>query len=443
MADHNIPLQPLLRWIALVLRRDEGSCGLQPFPDEEAVRLLHEQFKPEINRLKRAGEHPEKANISPRGSLTAECLTPSSFLFQEEFCEVNRTVVGFLALKWLSENNHGVFTRNQSENRLSRVTFTRLRNMVRESLKGADDILAVIVLLVLSDMGKDPELKNEMKDRDLENANHDHVLHRAVDSGLFSEPLRLLSQAAGDVILGIQLGAVLNIPQLVQGESVPGSLLGIFQWPERAFRLKCLEVIFDVSGASGHVGAEGAICMTQPVCQSLLDTLPLLKDVVDGASSVKAAYNGVLQHRAEILAAAGVRHLSVDNANDRVLLRLCAMGRVTDQKSAQLFEQAFNKLSDGIKQQLTSGLNVDGDGDGDGVAVILYYMPAMFAQAQRLTRSQPDSKRGQMLQKLMHAMAEEYAANTSSSGKIIEKDMSYLKGRMQQWAQEADSVNWR
>ena len=384
MADYNFPLQPLqplLGWIALVLTRDEGSCGLRPFPDEKAVRLLYEQFKPEINRLKRAGEHPEKGNNPPRGGLTAECLTPSSFLFKEEFCEVNRTVVGFLALKWLSENNYRIFTRNQSENKLSQGTFERLRNMVRDFLKGADDILALIVLLVLSDMGKDPELKNEMKDCDLGNANHDHILHQAVDSGRFSEPLQL-SQAAGDVISGIKLGAVLNIPQLLQGESVPECLRGIVQWPEWAFKLKYLESILDVSGASGHVDAWGALCMTQPVCQLLLDTFPLLKAVVDGTSSAIAAYNGVLLHRAEILAAAGFRRLSVTNPDDQALVRLCALGRVTDQKSAELFEQAFNGLADGIKAQLVSDLNVQGG--GDKVAVILYYRS--FYQESNLLR---------------------------------------------------------
>ncbi|KAE8155648.1 hypothetical protein BDV40DRAFT_310830 [Aspergillus tamarii] len=406
MADYNIPLQPLLRWITL------------PFPDEKAVRLLYEQFKPEINRLKRADEHPEKANNSPRGSLTAECLTPSSLLFQEELCQVNRTVVGFLALKWLSENNYGIFTRHQSESKLSQDTFERLRNMVRDSLKGADDILALIVLLVLSDMGKDPELKSEMKNCDLGNANHDHVLWRAIESGVFSELLGLLPQdKREDVGLGVEMGATVNIPQLIQGECVPGSLLGIFQWPERAFKLKYLEVILDVGGAAGHVDARGALCMTQPVCQSFLDTFPLLHAVVDGTNSVNAAYNGVLLLRVEILAAAGFRHLSVTNPDDRALVRLCAMGRVADQRSAQLFEQAFNELPDDIKHQLTSGLNVDGD--GNVVAVILYYIPAMFAQVQRLTRGQPGSKRVQVLQKLMHAMAKEYAANASSSVPLV------------------------
>lgn len=37
------------------------------------------------------------------------------------------------------------------------------------------------------------------------------------------------------------------------------------------------------------------------------------------------------------------------------------------------------------------GLNVDGYDDGE--AVILYYMPAMFAEGQRVTKNAPEEKR--------------------------------------------------
>jgi hypothetical protein len=50
----------------------------------------------------------------------------------------------------------------------------------------------------------------------------------------------------------------------------------------------------------------------------------------------------------------------MDDLEERSLLRLLTMGRVTELKVAQLFENAFGNLRGTSKARLVDGLSVDG-----------------------------------------------------------------------------------
>ena len=59
------------------------------------------------------------------------------------------------------------------------------------------------------------------------------------------------------------------------------------------------------------------------------------------------------------------------------------MGRVTELKVAQLFENAFDNLHGTSKARLVDGLLVDGV--EDGTAAIPYYLPAIFFMKKTLS----------------------------------------------------------
>ncbi|KAE8138638.1 hypothetical protein BDV38DRAFT_270486 [Aspergillus pseudotamarii] len=415
--------------LAEIIRRD----GLETLTDEEAVQLLYRQFEREFDRLKRVDYTLEQGDGHPlKGTLDGKGLTPSQFLFGEDFAEINRTVVNFLSLKWLLEDNRQAFTAHQpSVVQLSPATFKSFRDLARSILKTPDDILALVVSLVLGDVGKDPELEKEIQRKDGQKPNHDEVLASAIKLRLFRKPLRLLApDKRTEVVLGVKVGAKLNIPQLTQGENVPGSLESILmlQGQSQAFKLKYLEIMLDVSGAGAHVDARGAVRMIEPVCQSFLSAYPVLEQVISKKLSVRDAYNKVLQNRGQLLSDQGFRALSTNNRSERAFLRLCAMGRVADKHLAELFEKAFIDLPQPIQEELITGLNVDGCNGED--AVILYYMPAIFAEALRVTRTAPDIKKVQVLQSLMSFMARTYNDTKpvdGHPGAILERDVSRAK----------------
>ncbi|KAE8349591.1 hypothetical protein BDV28DRAFT_140945 [Aspergillus coremiiformis] len=409
--------------LAVIIRRDK----FQTLSDEEAVKLLHKQFEDEFRRLRDVPVNIEQGNGGPlKGTLDGKELTPSQLLFQQDFPEVNRTVLNFLALKWLLEDRHEDFTAHQPDAvKLSKQTFNRFREMARECLKEPDDILALVVSLMLGDVGKDPNLEAMVNETDGKKTNHDQILARAIELGCFRKALGLLPDAKKqEVILGVKVGAKLNIPQLTQGENVPGSLQSILmlRGHPQALNLKYLEIMLDVSGAGAHLDARGAVRMIEPVCSSFLLAFPVLQDVIAGRLSVRDAYNKVLQYRGQLLYDKGFPKLSTDNPSDRAFLRLCAMGRVADQHLAQVFDQAFRTLPAPTKQELITGLNVDGC-DGED-AVILYYMPAVFAEGLRVTRGESDRKQIEVLQSLMSFMARTYHDTKPIPGTITERDVS-------------------
>ncbi|KAJ5721014.1 uncharacterized protein N7483_008948 [Penicillium malachiteum] len=396
-------------FIDILFRKELASLR-----DEELVQLLYADFGPEIDHLKgvpRAVEGDGK-----------------------DFDEVNRTITNVRAVKWLLANEYEAFTANQpAVVKLSPETFQALRERVLPSWDDPDYLLALIVALVVGDMGKDPHLGDEIAARQgtgdkHDHENHDECLAEAVECGILNKTLNRLSDARRkEVVLGINVGATLNIPQLTQGENVPGSLQPLLQFRghREAFNLKYQEIIFDVSGAGGHLDSRGATRMIEPVCQSFLQAWPILSDVITNERSLREAYDAVLQNRGELIAEKGFPLLSPTDPSDRALLRLFAMGRVADQATAEQFQDAFRGLPDTTRDALTNGLNVDGINDGD--AVVIYYMPALFAETLRILRTASFEDRVIALQSLMGFMVRTFDGSQpqpNQPGSIKERNVS-------------------
>ncbi|KAJ5701821.1 hypothetical protein N7488_009369 [Penicillium malachiteum] len=419
-------------FIDILFRKELASIR-----DEELVQLLYADFGPEIDHLKGVPRAVEGDGNPPNGNLTENGFSPSRLLFGEDFDEVNRTITNVRAVKWLLANEYEPFTANQpAVVKLSPETFQELRERVLPLWEDPDYLLALIVALVVGDMGKDPHLAEEIAARQgtgdkHDHENHDECLAEAVECGILDTPLSRLSDARREeVVLGINVGATLNIPQLTQGENVPGSLQPLLQFRGHhphgeAFNLKYQEIIFDVSGAGGHLDSRGATRMIEPVCQSFLQAWPILSDVITNERSLREAYDAVLQNRGELIAEKGFPLLSPTDSSHRALLRLFAMGRVADQETAEQFQDAFQGLSDTTREALINGLNVDGIHDGD--AVVLYYMPALFAETLRVLRTASSEDRVIALQSLMGFMVRTFDGSKpqpDQPGSIKERNVS-------------------
>ncbi|GAQ40826.1 hypothetical protein AtubIFM55763_006888 [Aspergillus tubingensis] len=431
---------------------DRGK--FESLSDERLVDLLYQQFEPVIDRLKNVEQNIEGDDAHPQGLLTRagvqgkrdendHNLTPSRYLFNgEDYSEVNRTLTNVLAVRWLLVGDYHTFTCHQKGPiKLKIETFNKFHDFIDQFRKVPGWLMALIVALVIGDVGKDDKLAKEVraqvKTPSDEEMNHDTVLERALEMNIIESPspLDLLpSPQRDDVIRGVRLGAKLNIPQLAQGENVPGSLqcLQDLRGQESAFDLKYLEIMFDVAGAGAHVDACGSVRMIEPVCQSFLLTYKILKRVISKEITIQEAYNEVLKNRGRILSDKGYPELSTDDKQDRALLRLYAMGRVADIDLAERFRKALLGLPDNHRAELIKELNQSGlEGEQ---AVILYYMPALFAELLRHTQQASEETQIKALTSLMDFMRRTYIGAKNVPGEtnlIIECDVSGAKSKIQ------------
>jgi hypothetical protein len=266
------------------------------------------------------------------------------------------------------------------------------------------------------------------------------VIYEAAKANMVPS-LRLLDEIERrDVILGLHVGATLNIAQLAQAENVPGSLASLLMMKgnKHAFDLKIMEQILDVAGAAGHVDPSGAKPMNEPVFQTFISTRNALIDVVTGDCSLRAAYDKVLLERESFLEREGLRPLSIEIPQERALLRLLTMGRTSDIPQAELFTDAFYALPQIIRQRLIDGLNVNGYDDGK--AVVPYYMPALFSEVLQDNVNDSTAARNALiaLMSFLARVVRDTKSNPGQPGRVIERNVIFARDVIRSEAFKAD-----
>ncbi|KAG8791112.1 hypothetical protein FRC17_008800, partial [Serendipita sp. 399] len=270
--------------------------------DEATIKLMGEEFSNELAYLQKANTTPEvQKHSTPNDNFT----TPSKQLYQEDFVEVNRTLIGILALKWILADDHQSFIQSQPPPvALKRESFTEFRNLCLEQFKdfeeGTGDVFPLLVAIVINDLGKSIGFTDEVEEklsRQMENANHDEIVYIAAEQGMVPCLQRLDKKVRDDVLLGLKLGATFNIAQFAQAENVPGSLKGaeVMVGHKDAFSLKFLEILFDVAGASANLDARGAKTMIEPVFRNYMMVHKVLIDVVDKKGTYRQNYDHLLE----------------------------------------------------------------------------------------------------------------------------------------------------
>lgn len=235
-------------------------------PQDDLVRMVYREFTQEIDNLQRAYSIRNSPWNPP------DCPSPSWTLFREDYDEVNRTLVGVLALRWIHLGEYENFVHSQpTKVRLSRESFDWIRQFYREVIgEDADALYALITSMVINDLGKDPQLAIDYKSQtgiDIADCNHDAILLKACNAGLVPSLDRLPSQYKDDLVRGIELGATFNFGQLAQAENVPVCLAGLLRMKDnpRSFQLRCIEQLLDISGAAGHMDWTCAGKLIEPI----------------------------------------------------------------------------------------------------------------------------------------------------------------------------------
>jgi len=348
----------------------------------EVLQVLKGAFHKELDYLKSAyaASCPYAADL--------ESPSPSELLFRRRMPEVDRTLTGILALRWLHNNDYTSFTRNQdSTSRLSRGSFQELRAFFATGLRGYTDHEAVFTLIVMqmtNDLGKSSKLSHELQSRlpsgARVSANHDMVVQQVLQHCDYLIPsFQCLTHNQRSLVRKlIRLSAEFNPGQLVQAECPPAAMntLTELQINSAELNMKFMEIFLDVAGARGHVDHEGAATMTETTFQGYMQARIQSLEVTNGRLRPEQAYEGVLQHSLNMLTNAGYEHkMDVSKCPKAYAkARLFCMGRVSDAGTASLYEDVYEQLPAYLQQNLEEGLGIRAH-----AAVIPTYMPAMLS----------------------------------------------------------------
>lgn len=365
---------------------EDGSFWTMP--DTDTLRTIKSEFPRELNRLKNASFVRTSNASRPEGLSIAESL------YGQDYPEIDRTLVGVLALRWLHNNDYETFVGTQSPPPvvLRRESFAWLQRIFDKGLKTTEDTYALITSMVTNDLGKDPSLASDyarLMGIDISKVNHDMILYHAVDAGMVPSLDRLAKEDKDYLLLGIKLGSDFNFGQLAQAENAPASLSGLLEMRghDRAFEMRFMEQILDLAGAAGHEDWTCAKKMIEPIFQSYKNVYDVAHAIIHEHLPLKNGYDIILTRKLELLRSVGfAREMDIQNPHDRALMRLFCLGNSANVESGEIFYTAFtDRISDDSRAQLIRGLNVHGSIDEPAVQAT--YIPAMFTKAMGNTPS--------------------------------------------------------
>ncbi|KAJ5940663.1 hypothetical protein N7516_000831 [Penicillium verrucosum] len=349
--------------------------------DEDLIHLVYKEFPEEIDRLRRAYSIRD-GPWTPPGTPS-----PSYILYNEDYDEVNRTLVGFLALRWIHTGQYETFISSQeSASQLTRDSFDWIHGFYTHLITDANTLFALITSIIINDLGKDPQLASDCCAKtgvDISTLNHDAILLAACNAGLVPSLDNLPDQDRDDVLLAIKLGATFNFGQLAQAENAPACLSGLprMKGHDRSFQLRFMEQLLDIAGAAGHMDWTCAKKLIQPIFDSYRNVYDVCEGVISGTLTVRSGYDLILIRRAAFLRDKDVRGFQVEeNPGDRALVRLFCMGNVTTREKALLYEDAWRALEDPVRETLANALNLDGRRGEPAVQPT--YIPALLGRIQ-------------------------------------------------------------
>ncbi|OJJ94696.1 hypothetical protein ASPACDRAFT_1877286 [Aspergillus aculeatus ATCC 16872] len=362
--------------------------------EDELLLLVKDEFLDEFRKLQHA------YSVKDLSVPKIDIPSPSYRLYGMEFNEVNRTLVGVLALRWILQKNYATFVECQPEAvRLQPESFKWICKVFEEGLERDTDLYSIIASMVINDLGKVRYLAFDYHAKtgvDISKQNHDMILYRAAEAGLVPSLERLPEEDQKDILLGIKLGAQFNFGQLAQAENVPACLFSLTKMKDhnRAFKLHFMKQILDIAGAAGHLDHTCARKLIEPVFQAYKNVHCVAMCIIEGTLGLREGYDIILIRRLELLKHNGFKKsLDVNIPEERALIRLFCMGGAASLENAQLYYDAFYSICHATRAALVDGLDIDGLVGKP--AVLPTYIPAMLRLA--LSNTVGDSREERLL----------------------------------------------
>lgn len=308
-------------------------------------------------------------------SATTTTSSPSEVLYDDKlFAEINRTLNGIQALRWLHNDDYEAFTHNQIQSvKLSRTSFQQLRQFFATGLRNFEDTDALFTLIVMqmtNDLGKSTRLQDavaaQLPPTEPLSGNHDMVMLQVLRhaESLVPSFQNIPRRWRNSMERLVVLSANFNPAQLIQGECPPAAMDTLIEFtltPDE-IDMKFMELFLDMSGAAGHKNHEGALVMTEPTFQGMMKARNLSMEVTQRHMTSLEAYYEMLQFRIDIIGDARGRLSEFERwtSKDFALARLLCMGRVVDAETADTYMHAFENLDEEIQKKLQIGLGASG-----------------------------------------------------------------------------------
>ncbi|KAE8145121.1 hypothetical protein BDV25DRAFT_165354 [Aspergillus avenaceus] len=398
---------------------EKKRSTMRDLTDEQALKLFKTSFPDEIEHLKGAS-----ATVESGDGLDVQ--TASMLLFDKQYIEVDRTLTSMLAIKWLLADDYKTFTSGQTNDILSEDSFRQLRECLSDKVCRKESLKALFAAMLIDDIGKDASLAEKLGES--KDKNHSVIVLRAAEKGLIPA-LKTLPQDQQDIIIqSLEIGAKLDISQVVQAETAPNSLCALRTGKdlEQAFNMRAIITFLDVAGAAAHRNPKGGAVMTESVFQHYKKAMDIMDQYRTGKiEDSQQCYDRYLSYRADVLAQRNFPLLNPADQTDRALLRLLCMGRVEHKKPAEQFQAAFESLPPDKKSQLINGLSVNGV--TDGIAILPYYAPGILAEARRNLPDEDETSIINAIKAFMELLARVFEGSEphpNMPGGIKERDLS-------------------
>lgn len=395
-------------------------------PEDDVVLLIRDEFPQELERLKNAYSVKSTGVKRPTTPSISERMYDG-----KNYDEINRTILGVLVLRWIILEDYEQFVRNQKpELALKPESFKWLHKLFWDKLNTPDDAYALVLSMIINDLGKDPNLAADyanLKGEDISNVNHDMILLCAIEADMVPALDRLTKEHREVMMDGIRLGAELNFGQLAQAENAPASLAGLedMRGKDRAFQFRFMEQVLDVSGAKGHEDWTAALVMIEPVFQSYHNVYDVAGGIINGTFTLRQGFDVILTRKMKFLGNAGYQHsFDIRKPADRALLRLFCLGNTNSADNAEIFRVAFfETIPETEREILVHGLNVDGSEEEPAIQPT--YTPAMLAKAMGNTPNGTKEEKVRAIAAMLRYLAKVFKrARTITQGvTVVEREV--------------------
>lgn len=350
----------------------------------------------------------------------------------KNYDEINRTLLGVLALRWIVNNDYDSFVKGQKAAvQLSKKSFKWLHNFFWDKLNTPEDAYSLILSMIINDLGKNPSLASDyaqLKGEDISNVNHDMILLCAIEAGMVPALNKLSSHHRDILTDGIRLGSELNFGQLAQAENAPAALVGLedMRGKDRAFQFRFMEQVLDVSGAKGHEDWTAALVMIEPVFQSYHNVYDVASGIISGVYTLRQGFDTILTRKMTLLRAAGYTSHAFTTAQpqDRAMLRVFCLGNTNSPQQAEILRTAFlERMPEPDRIDLIHGLNVDGSEEEPAIQPT--YAPAMLTKAMGNTLHGTDEEKIAAATAMLRYLAKVFRrARTITSGvTVVEREV--------------------
>ena len=287
-----------------------------------------------------------------------------------EGMEYKRTKAGMDLLVMVYNGEYDSFTDCQKHpDKLSRESFNEMRAFVKEAIKTKEDLEAILVTLVINDLGKINSFVEEVaKKLGIESVDHDVILFKGLESMPELSPSfnELGAEYKAMILNGLK--TAFNMGQFVQSECMLNNVQPFIELDKRTRDFYLIHSLFDVAGAAGHVVQNGSPIATESYWQNFKAAKnALYSNTVDVVAEFE-----YLEERGKMLG------LNSEVKDDLAAIKICNMARINNPKDAALAVTALRNEPEQVSKRVIKELTRTQTADLDGPAILLYYAPAMF-----------------------------------------------------------------